>query len=387
VSNRKTVSRRQFLESSATSMAAVSLGSSAIGLPHVASAQSTDIIAGAFRWDAWSKQTDVSVFAQRALSSPKFYKRAPFYCSVGSADEISCVGNAAEMDAEINAAARAGLKYWAFDWYAPTSSLRVAWDLYQQSPVKNMINWCGAVTIANLGSVPFSNHKWQDNLKEWAGYMQQRNYQKVNVGAPNRPLLYLFWDENQLKYYFENDIANVREAIDYLTQLLVNAGLHAPYIAVLHGAAGAATARALGGAISNYISALKPEASAPFIDLDRQAKEYWKSMADTGLETIPIAMVGWDTRARQERPGPWGPGGSTPAPIVNSTQYYTLATPAEFAAHVQSAVDFIHSHPRACPSKVLVIYSWDECDEGGALIPTIGDPNGAYLSAIAPIIT
>jgi hypothetical protein len=35
---------------------------------------------------------------------------------------------------------------------------------------------------------------------------------------------------------------------------------------------------------------------------------------------------------------------------------------------------------------VLLIYSWDECDEGGCLMPTHGDPTGRHLSAIASII-
>src|ERR1019366_2629197 len=101
MSNGYSISRRRFLESSAATVAAASLGS-AISLPSFASASSADVIAGAFRWDAWSKQADSSIPAQRALSSQKYYKRAPFYCSVTSDSQVSCIGNAAEMDAEIH---------------------------------------------------------------------------------------------------------------------------------------------------------------------------------------------------------------------------------------------------------------------------------------------
>ena len=41
--------------------------------------------------------------------------------------------------------------------------------------------------------------------------------------------------------------------------------------------------------------------------------------------------------------------------------------------------------PATCPSKVFLIYSWDECDEGGGLIPTLGDPAGMVVSHKAHI--
>jgi hypothetical protein len=302
---------------------------------------------------------------------------------VAADSEISCIGTLAEMDEEIHAALKAGLKFWAFDWYPPDSSLRTAWTIYQQSTNRMLINWCGLVGLNLLGSVPFSNNKWQANMREWAGYMRQTNYQKVNVEAPNRPLLYILWNDNQLRFYFDNDLANLRKCIDYLSQLLIDTGLHAPYIVILHGIAGVPIARAVGGAISNYISRFKPETIGPYRDLDTQARQFWKDMADTGEQIVPIAMVGWDTRARQERPVPWEHG--TPNP--NPNQYYVLATPTELAAHLRAAVEFIHSHRAACPSKTLLIYSWDECDEGGGLIPTLGDPKGSYLSAIGPVIS
>jgi hypothetical protein len=204
------------------------------------------------------------------------------------------------------------------------------------------------------------------------------------VGEENRPLLYIIWEPSQLKYYFANNLANVRKCIDYMRALLADIGLGAPYVVLFIATADAPTVRAIGAdAISSYISGFKHEVKGPYVDLDIQTRDYWKKMADTGVPIIPIAMVGWDTRARQERPVPWIHKAPNPEP----TEYYALATPAELTTHLQAAVDFVHSHPSACPSKVLLIYSWDECDEGGGLIPTLGDPNGSYLSAIAPIIS
>src|SRR6202012_5417315 len=132
-------------------------------------------------------------------------------------------------------------------------------------------------------------------------------------------------------------------------------------------------------AISSYISGFRREPAASYNRLDEQTRAYWTSLASTGAAMVPITMVGWDTRPRHETPGPWYRAATNP------DHYYVMATPAELAEHVRAAVRFIRANPRACPSKILLIYSWDECDEGGCLMPTYGDPTGSRLQAIAPV--
>jgi len=217
--------------------------------------------------------------------------------------------------------------------------------------------------------------------------MLQSNYQKVSVDGASRPLLYILWDPSHLKWYFDNDTANFKTAMEYLRQQLATRGVGAPYIVVLDGLAGASLARDIGAdAISNYISAFKGGNGTgpfPYTDLDQQTRKFWKAMADTGVPTIPIAMVGWDNRARQERPPPR----EHKVPNPNPTRYFTLATPTELSAHLQAAVDFIETNKKSCVSKALLIYSWDECDEGGGIIPTMGDPAGSYISAMRPVLS
>jgi hypothetical protein len=232
--------------------------------------------------------------------------------------------------------------------------------------------------------VPFDLGKSKANAKIWCDYMKQSNYQTVSVGATNRPLLYILWDDGALERYFGNDLKNVRAFLEYLRKILGDAGIGSPYVTLLDGVAGSSIARDIGAdAISNYISSFAHEKAAPYTELDRQTREFWQKMADTGLPVIPISMVGWDTRARQERPVPW----SHVAPNPNPTFYYELPTATELADQIRAAVNFINQHSKSCESKALLIYSWDECDEGGGLIPTRGDPGGSYLSAISPIIS
>jgi hypothetical protein len=46
------------------------------------------------------------------------------------------------------------------------------------------------------------------------------------------------------------------------------------------------------------------------------------------------------------------------------------------------------SHPAQCPSKAILIYSWNECDEGGnAIIPiwTGGTPDTSRIAALQKV--
>lgn len=341
------------------------------------------IVAGAIRWDAWYERTGNSKLAQDNLGPEQFHNRAPLHCTEPSVSEINCVGLQAVMDLEIQAAAKTGLKFWAFVWYEPKSSLRAGWKLYQSSRHKELINWCGILTLEHLGSSSSDRDGWRAKVEEWAGYMQQSNYEKVTVNTTtNRPLLFILWMPDQLASYFGNSFSNLRASFKYLSDLVKDAGLGPPYIVILYGVAGAAIARDCGAdAISNYIPIFKPEKAGPYADLDSQTRTFWSAMSETGVATVPIAIVGWDTRPRLRAGAYFQPK------YFDPKQYFILPTPEELATHIRAAVAYIQNNPIYCPSKVLLIYAWDECDEGGALMPTRGDPSGSYLSAIAPIIS
>ena len=51
------------------------------------------------------------------------------------------------------------------------------------------------------------------------------------------------------------------------------------------------------------------------------------------------------------------------------------ATPGEIAKHLQNGLSFVKEHPDICKARAVVIYAWNEYDEGGWLAPTRG-PDG-----------
>ena len=371
------ISRRLFLKALATAPAINScLTSSAAAV--------TPVIAGAIRWDAWYSDTGPARAAQNTLGYPPWQSRAPWFAKLDGPNHLTAVGTQADMDQECRIAAAAGLKYWAFDMYAPTSPMSVAWRLYQASPNRHLVNWCGIVGPGFLGSDPFRRADlWQAKDNARVAYFAQANYQKVQG---DRPLLYILWSQEQLASYFAGTDQNFAASVAYLRARCRAAGVGDPYIVIMAGwaATSARIMREVGAdAISNYIPVLgsPPVGKVPWHVLDSRVQAFWASQAAQGVECIPIATTGWDTRALRAHPNP----GPSEFPHGMPEGYFVLPTDAQLRAEIQAAVAFVRAHPQTCRSNALLIYSWDECSEGGnPLIPTLGRPPGkSLMEAIA----
>ena len=119
--------------------------------------------------------------------------------------------------------------------------------------------------------------------------------------------------------------------------------------------------------------------------------------------TPVLRRRGQRTKPASEHTGRHGCNGNThrpdcddrmgPSATANATHFharpaekYAIApTTDQLTAHLQAAVDYVASHPAQCPSKAILIYSWDECDEGGnAIIPTYtgGAPDTSRITAL-----
>jgi hypothetical protein len=69
--------------------------------------------------------------------------------------------------------------------------------------------------------------------------------------------------------------------------------------------------------------------------------------------------------------------------------YVVAGTPAQIAGQVREAIEFVKTHPEICAAQTALIYSWNECDEGGsALVPTYSaaGPNHAVLDAVGTVL-
>jgi hypothetical protein len=94
-------------------------------------------------------------------------------------------------------------------------------------------------------------------------------------------------------------------------------------------------------------------------------------------------MAGWDRRPRVEHPVPWE---SWQKPGAGLETYTVAPTPRELAGHIGEAMGWAEARPKQCPAQTVIVYAWNEHDEGGWLCPTLGadgSPDASRLKAVA----
>jgi len=392
------ISRRHFLAAGAAA---------ALIRPKPALSQTTGVTPVFIKWDAWYDNTsDTSAQINHQQLSPNRWQfRAPWFCDVLGTERITCAGTQAHVDIELQAAAAAGIKAFCYVWYggdATGAGLSIAyhkgWQLHQSSLYKDLTKWCGYIGLNKFGFNPWSNTAgWHANCDIWANdYFKRSNYLKVG----GRPVVFIPWQPTVLTSHFANSTADTITAFNYLRSQSIASGAGDPYIIStgdLSGATNSVTAKPwiTGDAVSSYIanSAISyPALPQPAADLYTRTAGFWAggTMVGSGSKTVPIAMMAWDKRPRIELPE----FGSISTPWVGHQQYYTRGTPAQMAGHLQDCVNFIGANQPACDSKIMWVYAWNECSEGGpGGVPTIGDPptgsppTTALLTAIKPVLT
>jgi hypothetical protein len=371
------ISRREFISGAAALSACTAL-------ERPAEARG-GIIAGATRWDAsYGSQNGRSVDA--ALGPSMWQSRAPWFARILSPNAIRIDGNhRATMDAEIHYASRAGLRYWAYVWYPGGDPMMNAWALHQSSSLRDEMNWCFLFQLSNMGGAS----GFGATSSAYANYCSQHNYQTV-LGS--RPLIYLFVDDpRSIQARWGGRWSNVKGALNTFRAACTGRGLPNPYIVLMYnnakrsGALQAAAYASQAGcdAISIYGNAHAGTYSA----LAAATQNLWEAQAATRMPIIPTAVMGWDPRPRSQHPPAWAKAATNPE--RGPFGYTTPGTVMERATHIRAAISYIQNNASACAAKTLLIYAWNECDEGGGmLIPTLGDPPpSSLLAAIEPILS
>lgn len=390
------ISRRKLL-TGAASLAAFA----ALPAPMALAANGT--IPGAIRWDAWygsvgsqgpgSSEDGVNGQVCNSLGPAQFQSRAPWFATPPNAYQNVINGNIqATMDAEITYAASAGLKYWAYCWYGqqtPNSPQQNAWNLHQSSSIKNNMNWCLLLQFSRIGN----STTWGNNISTYVGYMQQANYQTVTVAAVVRPLLYVFIDNvATLTTNWGGSLTNLQTAFNALRTACTGAGLGTPYIVIMDGPVATAATYATGtssDAISNYGGGgtISGPGGGTWASYETALEAYWTSEAGAFATIVPPCQIADDSRPRKHTP-PTFTGG---IPHSGEDLYVVAPSGAQITAQLQAAVSYVVANPTIVPSKAIIIYSWDECDEFGGIIPSYNAanpaaPNTTVLTAVSNVV-
>ncbi len=321
-----------------------------------------DIIIGAIRWDAWVGDTmqsmaPISILSQKMLSPSKFRFRAPFF-GVADGENVTFRTRQATIDAEIEYAKNGGIDYFLFQWYSSNSGFNIPLDKYLSSKHKDDVKFAYLFYSTNFPQV-------RQEMSQVITRMKLSNYQTVNGG---KPLVYLMHNT-----WTDDDISTLKNAAQ-------EAGLAELYLVFMdwHGQSAASTVKLLGGqAISAYCRA--GSGGQKYSDFAKSESSYWDSYKNTGEEFIPFVTTGWDPRpigeytryAQVNSPEEyanikqWYP--DTPKPDY----YVQTATPKEIADHLKDAMDYAYSYQKSTYPKTVIMYAWNECSEGGWLIPTL----------------
>ena len=120
-------------------------------------------------------------------------------------------------------------------------------------------------------------------------------------------------------------------------------------------------------AISAY-SFQRDDKNATYAQLAAEAEQFWEDCRNTGAAVVPTVMTGWDRRPRVEHPVFWE---TYQKPNVGLDKFYAPPTPSELSQHLVHALTWVNGHPGTAPAKAVLIYAWNENDEGGWLVPTL----------------
>lgn len=333
-------------------------------------------IVGAIRWDGWYGDRMVTKAVEASLGQPKYHFRLPWFAQVQGDQSVRINGDSqAIVEQEIAYAAEAGLNYWAFvDYWNEAPGMSVALNRYLVAKDKRGIRFCFVEEGHRLDKIGSAG--W----KRLVEHFRHPDYQTVLDG---RPLLFVFVKPAKLG----------KPEWDELKRQSLAAGLKTPYLVLMgwNPAQDARDVAALGfGAVSAYArggsySLIQPSYAEQCAVIRRDRWEKWLALR---VPSIAFASAGWDTRPRNERPPPWMKGKvkAEPDPTPPARQKPQIdavtATPDELAVHVRDAVVWSQVHRDLHPANAVLIYAWNEHDEGGWLQPTLGTDGKPDVSRI-----
>jgi len=364
-------------------------------------------LVGAIRWDAWYGplpdtalppasvpypgfdparnrlvSQDPGNETCRSLAAEPWRYRWPFFTELGPDRQAQAFNeNRTEvLEKEIDDAVSGGLDYWAFTAYPEPSPLSYTLKTFLACKNRDKIRFSLYLPMwPAYGRIP------DDDAERayWAYAVRliaQPNYLRVQG---NRPVLFAgFFNDALAEKILGGPWAGFTNAI-------ARCGLGKPYLVLCEGSPKSAKhyCDLFGGdALSAYAVSLSQAKGAPFTDLAAYAESFWEGCEATGTPVVPICMTGWDHRPRVLNPVSWE---SYHLKSGAEQYYYARGTPDEIAAHIGRGVSWYQKRPGKNGTELVLIYAWNELDEGGWLVPALPPPDGegsARLDALRKVL-
>lgn len=322
-------------------------------------------LVGAIRWDAWYAPGSMPTKAvENSLSPEKYRWRTPFFAKGDNRDSSAVSFPAVtqeEMDKEIGQAVFAGLDYWAFAAYGSNHPMSKALDQFRASSKTNSLRYCLFTELGRWGS----RTKLTTLPEEHIGLMADKNYLRV---LGDRPLYFLGFIAPAAVEQNWQGVAGLREQLDRFRDNATKAGVANPYV-VLAGDQKflIREAKNIGGdAIGSYALTVG-NGRGTFAELTKVAERGWNQLKNSHLPVVPTVMTGWDRRPRIEHPVPWE---TKQRPGEGIENFFAAPTKKDLVDHLARSLEWISAQAPNEQAPAVLIYAWNENDEGGWLMPT-----------------
>lgn len=345
----------------------------------VMSSRAQKVHVGAYYFGGWTGE-DTSVLSKSLKE--KYKERQPKWGWITSTQTV--------VDAQIKAAADAGLSFFCFDWYYnskyKTNHLNRALGFYRTSPYNNMLKYC--LIVCNHDPYLIGPGDWHTLVNEWVGQFKSPNYQTVN----GKPFIIIFSIETLVQKF--GSAAAVHAALDSLRSVAVSQGLpgvtigvvmyaNSPYnlnlaeqcgfdILTAYNYAGAGMTADEKG---KFVAANVPK-QVPIENLQKGEIKIWNQFPSLSkISYIPAVTLNFDPR-------PW----DNPGNNYGKRPYYVGYSPATAKQSIKNAITWLNNNPNATPKgRIVMVYAWNEMGEGAWLTPTMTGVN--YLDGIKSLLS
>ncbi len=313
---------------------------------------------GAIRWDAWyshdGRNGSIVSAVEKSLSPKEFHYRAPFFSEINEDNKIVMPQYTQDIfDREMEYAIYAGISYFSYVWYEGDMSM--ARKFHTTSKYKNDVKMC----------VLFDNNAIGKDYarKEMNTILNQDYYMTVLNG---RPLMYYL--------YSGSNLSLIHDDIVYYNNLCKELNIPEPF-AIIMGTSASKTKKANGNASSDY--AIKAS-NITFNELALKTQESWEAFNKEAYQYIPCVSAGWSPEPRYHNPPFWTAANGG----IADGYWCEDATSEDLFNHLTYALSYMQhdSVKLFTKANTVIIYAWNEHDEGGWICPTLKvDKNGNQL--------
>lgn len=354
----------------------------------ICSASESGVTSCAIRWDAWYSDAPgaSALSTSRALGPAKWQFRAPVHARILSDHQIDWAGASQKaFDNEISTAAGNNLKCWLYLVYGQhdqmdldSSQMNNGLKMHRNSAIKDQVRYALMVPSSLMGRTD----DYASANSVIIGFWSDSNYQSVLAG---RPLLFIYFSAVDVDTHWSGELGNFAKGLAALRRSAHSAGFLNPYIVVT--TRSDAVREGLGAdAIGAYNGPGAIAKAEPWNRYEADVEGFWSAQAGrTTKDSIPVLMTGWDQRPRFEHPPDFQ---TKPSPEAAGGFYVLIPDSKQLTEEFEHAIEFVvNTAASKDPAKLMVVYSWNENDEGGnALNPTVGDPHDTRLQALSQLL-